>query len=133
LPNLDLTGNDGWCFACGENNPIGLKLRFEEKNGEYITRFTPEKDHQGYTGITHGGILATLLDESMARLPWANGQNAVTAELTVRYKLPAKIGEELTVIGRIISENRRTISCSAEARNPEGRIVAEATARLVKV
>ena len=133
MANLDISGNDNWCFACGENNPIGLKLQFEEKDGEYITRFTPEKKHQGYTGITHGGILATLLDEVMARLPWANGQNAVTAEMTVRYKLPAKTGEELTVIGRITAEDRRTISCSAEVRNPEGRIVAEAVARLMKV
>ncbi len=133
LPDLELESDD-WCFACGNNNPISLRLKFEKQaNGDYVTRFIPQKEHQGYTGITHGGILATLLDEAMARLSWAEGRSAVTAEMNIRYKLAAKTGEELTVTGRVTGEDRRVISCSAEAKNPEGRIVAEATARLVKI
>lgn len=125
--------SDDWCFACGKNNPISLKLEFEKQGSDYVTCFTPSKEHQGYLGITHGGIISTLLDESMARLVWAEGQNAVTAEMTVRFKRPAKTGEELIVTGRIIMEDRKTISCSAEAKNIEGRTVAEATARMMKV
>lgn len=132
MPELELL-DDNWCFACGEENPIGLKLEFEVRDGEYITHFTPQKEHQGYIGITHGGIVSTLLDEIMARFAWVEGRRIVTAEMNVRFKLPAKTGEELTVTGRIIGEDRRTVSCSAEARNPEGRIVAEATARMMKV
>lgn len=133
LPELKVRGDNGWCFACGVNNPIGLKLQFEKQDGDYITHFTPQKEHQGYDGITHGGIISTLLDEVMARYAWVEGQNAVTAEMNVRFKLPARTGEELIVRGRIVAEDRRTMSCTAEARNSDGKIVAEATARLVKV
>jgi uncharacterized protein (TIGR00369 family) len=133
LSALELA-NDNWCFACGKDNPISLKLDFKKQDdGDYVARFTPKKEHQGYLGITHGGIMATVLDEAMARLAWADGFQAVTAEMTVRYRLPAKTGEELVVAGRITGEDRRTITCSAEAKNPEGKVVAEATARMVKV
>jgi uncharacterized protein (TIGR00369 family) len=132
MPELELN-DDGWCFACGPNNPIGLKLEFENRDGDYICRFTPGKEHQGYIGITHGGIISTLLDEAMARFAWAEGKRAVTAEMNIRLKLPAKTGEELLVMGRITGEDRRTVTCSAEIRNPAGLIVAEATGRLMKI
>ncbi|MBI2843573.1 MAG: PaaI family thioesterase [Armatimonadetes bacterium] len=125
--------DDGWCFACGKKNPIGLKLEFEKLGEEYIARFTPGKEHQGYTGITHGGVVATILDEAMARLVWAEGYSAVTAEMTMRLKLPARTGEELIVAGRIVGEDRRTLTCSAEAKCSDGRTVAEASARMMKI
>jgi uncharacterized protein (TIGR00369 family) len=125
--------DDGWCFACGKSNPASLKLEFEKRDDEYVARFTPRREHQGYIGITHGGVIATLLDEAMARLVWADGHRAVTAEMTVRLRRPARTGEELTVAGRITGAGRRTITCSAEARNADGTVVAEATARMVKV
>lgn len=133
MAGLKLVSDDGWCFACGENNPIGLKLKFEKLDGGYIARFTPQKEHQGYAGITHGGIVSTLLDEAMARFVWAEGYQAVTAEMTVRFKRPAETGVELTLTGKITGEERRTIFCTAQATDPEGRIVAEATGRMVKV
>jgi len=132
MPEFELL-DDRWCFACGRDNPLSLKLEFEKRDGDYITRFTPRKEHQGYVGMTHGGIVATLLDEVMARLVWADGHRALTAEMTMRLRLPARTGEELTVVGRITGEDRRTISCSAEARDSEGRVVAKATARMMKV
>lgn len=125
--------DDGMCFACGAKNPVGLKLEFTFQDGRYITRFTPRREHQGFTGITHGGILSTVLDEVMARLVYVLGHRAVTAEMRVRLRKPASIGEELTVSGWITSEGRRTIDCAAEARNPAGEVIAEATGRMIKV
>ncbi len=125
--------DNGMCFVCGPKNPIGLKLKFELKDGEYITRFTPRVEHQGFLGITHGGIVSTVLDEVMARLVYALGHRAVTAEMTIRLKKPAVTGEEHTFIGRVLSESGRVVQCAAEARNSAGELVAEATGRMVKV
>lgn len=129
---LDLQDN-GMCFVCGPKNPIGLKLEFALEDGKYITRFTPGPEHAGFIGITHGGIVSTVLDEVMARLVWVLGHKAVTAEMTVRLKKPAVTGEELTIKGWIVSEGRRIIECAAEARNPNGDMVAEATCKMVRV
>ena len=45
------------CFACGQANPIGLKLRFEQAGKTAQADFTPSKLHQGWSGIVHGGII----------------------------------------------------------------------------
>jgi len=121
------------CFACGQNNPIGLRLKFELIDGKYTTKFTPRTEHQGYDDITHGGIVSTLLDEAMAKLVWSMGRFAVTADLKVRFKKRALVGEELTVTGWVKSETRRLLSCAAEARNPRGELIAEAEGTMVEV
>lgn len=125
--------DDGMCFACGPRNPIGLKLEFELTDGKYTARFIPRPEHQGYEGVTHGGIISTLLDEAMARLVHVLGHNAVTAEMCIRLKKPARTGEELVVSGWVTSEQRRVLECAAEARDSSGAIVAQATGKMVKV
>lgn len=123
----------GQCFACGVNNPIGLKLVFDFEDGVYTARFTPRPEHQGYGTITHGGIVATLLDEAMAKLVYVRGHLAVTADLSIRYRKPAIIGDELTITGRIICEAHRLVECEAEVRNSSGEVVAEAIGKMMKV
>ena len=129
---LDLADDDG-CFACGKSNPIGLKLEFDREGDEYVTCFTPAKQHQGYVGIVHGGILSTILDEVMARYVHVLGHSAVTAEMTVRLKRPARIGRKLRFTGRIEETNSRMILCSARATDEDGTLIAEATAKMVRV
>ena len=119
------------CFACGRENPIGLKLEFREEGDEYVAEFVPREEHQGYVGITHGGIVATLLDEAMAKMAWAKGLNAVTARLAVTYKQPARIGERLTVRGRIQTTRGRHCTCSAALTGQESGLIAEAEGTLL--
>ena len=125
--------DDGMCFACGPKNPIGLKLKLSFEDGKYVTRFTPQREHQGYVGIAHGGVIGTVLDEVMARLVYVKGYRAVTAEMTVRLRKPALIGEELTFAGWIRCDKARILDCAAEARNEGGELIAEAVARMVKI
>ena len=129
---LKLAG-DEYCFACGRLNPIGLKLDFRKVDGEYVAELTPMREHQGYVGITHGGILATILDEAITRFAWAEGSDAVTAEMTVRFRRPAPTGEKLRVIGRLTENSGRIIRGESEIRDESGRLVADATAKLVRV
>ena len=52
------------CFACGIENPIGLKLKFyTDGEDRCIAHFHPRPAHQGYPGQVHGGLVSTLLDE----------------------------------------------------------------------
>jgi len=119
---------DDMCFACGKGNPIGLKLDFAFEGEDYVTHFEVKPQYQGWTGIVHGGLLATVLDETMARLLWEHDRNAITGRLKVRYHQPAKIGEKLTVRARITKDRARLIETQAQAVNADGTLVAEATA-----
>ncbi len=126
--------DDGMCFVCGPDNPIGLRLHFTltpERTLE--TTFTPEKVHQGYADVVHGGIVATILDEVMVNLPNRLGQKAVTARLAVSLKRPAMVGQPLTFRARIVRETRRTIEAGATASREDGTLVAEAVGTMVKI
>lgn len=126
-------GDDDWCFACGKSNAFGLQLEFDTEGEEYVTYFTPEKRHQGYVGIVHGGIVSTVLDEVMARYAHILGHNAVTGEMTVRFKRPALVGHRLRFAGRIDEENSRMLVCSARVNDEDGTLIAEATGKMVRV
>jgi len=117
-----------WCFACGPDNPIGLKLKFREENGQYIANFTAGPEHQGYDGILHGGIVSTLLDEIMTRYPYHLGFHTVTARLEVRFLKPTPIGVQLTVVGWIVKQKGRLFELRGEVRLPDGTVTAEGQA-----
>lgn len=124
---MNLTVNR-MCFACGESNPIGLRLRFRQEGERYVTGFRPGEQHQGYAGIVHGGIISTLLDEAMARMLWAQGRPALTADFQVRFRRGVKVGEELTVRAWVASEKRRLICTEAEVVDSRDEPVAWAKA-----
>jgi len=122
------------CYVCGKDNPNGLQVRFAvDHTARTITgRFTPRREHEGWEGIVHGGIIAALLDEAMVKLAAHLGEPAVSAEITVKFKAPVASGEELVVTGTIIKDARRLIE--AEARIEKGLIVvAEAKGKLLRM
>jgi uncharacterized protein (TIGR00369 family) len=122
------------CYVCGKKNPVGLKIDFKinAETRSIFGSFTPSRDHQGYEGIVHGGILSSLLDEAMAKLAYSLGTPAVTAEITVKFKTSAAPGDELSVFGRITEETKRLVL--AEARIERGLVViAEAKGKLLRI
>jgi uncharacterized protein (TIGR00369 family) len=122
------------CYVCGKDNPSGLRAVFEiDKDARTITgRFSPGPEHEGWQGIVHGGIVAALLDEAMVKLAAYLGIHAVSAEITVKFKTPAKPGEELIVSGKIVKEASRLIEAEAVVeRGPV--VVAEAKGKLLKI
>lgn len=121
------------CFACGPRNPIGLKLVFEDDGEVCRARFVPRPEHQGWPGRVHGGILSTLLDEAVAQLLYRREETAVTAELNVRFKQAALLGQELLVEARQVGGRGRLVEAAAEVRSTDGTVVAAAQVKLLKV
>jgi len=130
--SMELEG-DNYCFGCGADNPIGLRLKFKVDGDRRVAEavFTPREEHQGYAGITHGGLIATLLDEAMLKLCWELGIPAVTARLETEIKRPAPVGEELLVRGRLVEDRGRVIKAEAEILNAAGELVATARSTAV--
>lgn len=98
--------DDDACFACGKKNPIGLKLSFALKDGEAVGTFTPEENHQGYKGMMHGGLVATLLDEAMAHYLLLQGIFGVTGRLKLRFQHPVPVGVSLNISAGVEKERR---------------------------
>lgn len=131
---LDLTRlvDDGYCFACGTRNPIGLQLKFKQHGERVEASFLPKREYQGYNGVLHGGIIATLLDEALA---WASKPEGitVTASLEVRFKKPIPIGEPLKVIGRITEKKKHILYGESWIEDKSGVRLAAAHGKLVLV
>ena len=125
--------DDGYCFVCGPKNPIGLKLDFVFDGKTMKTRFIPQRHHQGYMGIVHGGIISTLLDEAMVKLAIAMGMPAVTAQIEIRLRKALIIGENITVSAEITKDTKRILEAHAKAVNDEEVIVADAKGKLMKI
>ncbi len=122
--------DDHYCFVCGEKNPSGLHLKFSLLEGKVLTEFTPQKIHQGYKDIVHGGIISTLLDEAMVKAALMQGMPAVTAEITVRFRNPLVAGERALVEATIVKMNKRIIEASAIVKKEDNTIIAEGQAKL---
>ena len=126
--------DDHYCFACGSENPIGLKLTFKIADNKIKTEYVPGKQFQGYAGVVHGGIIGLILDETMVNLPWKLYKTpVVSAEMTLRLKKPAKVGEKLIFTAEIEKEKGRFVFTKSTATLTDGTIIAEATAKCIKV
>ena len=122
---------DDYCFACGKDNPIGLGMTFEDEGEDYVARWRPAPHHQGWPGVMHGGLVATLLDEVMTWRLASRGINAFTAEMTLRLKRPTPLDQELTVRGRIVLQRQRFYETEAEIALPDGTVTATARAKFL--
>lgn len=117
------------CFVCGFENPIGLRLIFEDDGVRAWARFSPRPEHQGFPGTLHGGIISALLDEVMVRSSLAMNPQlwTLTAQTEVRYLKPVPIGMELTVVGEATEVRLRVVKSRGELRLADGELAAEST------
>jgi acyl-coenzyme A thioesterase PaaI-like protein len=134
MSSTELLRDDGMCFACGSDNPIGLRLTFDWDGDVYCTRYVPERWHQGWSGRTHGGMLGLVLDEVLSRVVLAKfGLEWVTVEITTRLIRPAPVGRALDVRGKVESARSRLIMSSGEVIDAEsGQIIALGYAKLMR-
>jgi len=125
--------DDGYCFVCGKKNPIGLKLDFSFDGKTITTEFVPQKEHQGYFNIVHGGIISTLLDEAMVKLAIEMGMPAVTARMDIRLRKALDVGKKITVQAEILRDTKKILDVYAKAVTEDNVIVADATGKLMKI
>ena len=109
------------CFVCGQDNPHGLRIRFQRQDsGEMTATWTPNPAWEGFRGIVHGGVVSTVLDEAMSKAVAATGSEALTAELRVRFRRHVTSGDVFLIRGWIVKRNRRLIGTEATLTAPDG-------------
>jgi len=127
--------DDHFCFACGSLNNSGLKLSFklDKKNKTISTEFVPQKIHQGYKDIVHGGLIGLVLDECMVNLAWKLGKPVVSAEYTIRLSKPATIGKKLTFTAKITSEKAKLLIIEGGCLDENNQKIASSTSKCLKI
>jgi uncharacterized protein (TIGR00369 family) len=127
--------DDHNCFVCGKKNAAGLQLEFYEnrQSGESEAKVVFPARLQGWQNTVHGGMLATVLDETMIKAAAASGIKTVTAEITVKYKKPALTGAPYLAAGKVLETRGRIVLAESRICDASGTIYAQATGKLFKV
>ena len=128
--SIDTEKEFDMCFACGQKNPIGLKLNFAWDGKVVKAEFTPNKFHQGWSGVVHGGIISCLLDEAMSYAALFAEVNSLTARMQTRFRRPVQIDETLTIAARVTKKTRKLVEAKAEIWLKDGTPVADSTATM---
>ena len=114
-------------------------LAFVREGDEFVSIAYLGTDLCGHVGIVHGGMLATMVDEGLARCCFASLPNkiGVTANLTINYRSPAKAGSYVVLKAKTTKvEGRKAwvegrIEILGEGEKP-GTVLVEATGLFVE-
>ena len=98
-------------FVCAPErlNPMGLNLVFQETEDGAETKFCIYKRFQSYPGYVHGGVLSSIVDETMGYASvFKKHLLPFTVNLALTFRFPMKSGETYTCRARILKwEGRR--------------------------
>ena len=91
------------CFVCGRENPVGLKVKWDEhpEAGEIRGTVTIPEHFNGYPGVTHGGIVgARPRRDRRADDPDGRGLRGPHGHREARDRLPSADAHRSAARGR---------------------------------
>jgi uncharacterized protein (TIGR00369 family) len=108
----------------------GTLLRLVE--GEVAASYTVRPEMTNPSGILHGGIMATMLDELMGFTVFVLDDESFYASinLSIDFLASARIGEEVIGATRVIRRGRRVVNVEGTLSRPDGTLIARATSNL---
>ncbi len=121
------------CFACGKQNPVGLKLVFSFADGRVKTSARLPSFCEGPVGFAHGGIVSTLLDEAMAQVIQRTLGTPSMAELKVRMKEGVPLEKDIQVEAWIDKQKGKGIFARSQVLSSEGTLLAQGEGKFILV
>lgn len=135
LTIMKSTVRENLSFGSSPDNPDGLQLKitFDEDTKTAYGDYTVPEKFQGSPDVIHPGIIATILDEIMAKINEAMNFKTTTGELTIRFLQPAQINQPLHLRGWFVKKNKKVIENRAEIENEIGKIVARGKGKYIEL
>lgn len=126
------------CFACGVDNPLGLRVRLTFDATTVRGTWEPRDEHRGNDGRLAPLAVTTLLDEAAFWLGvLATGESGMTTDLAVTVHNSVPFGRALVVEGARASvkptDDPRYLATEVAARDESGMLVATARITFVAV
>lgn len=122
------------CFGCGQANPMGLHLEFSlASDGSVVCGTIVPDTYEGPRGYVHGGIIATLLDETMSKAVRSHNVVAMTRHIEVDYRRPVPSGSPIRLTGRVLRSEQRKHWVEAAIVDSEGIALAEGKGLFIEV
>ena len=73
------------------------------------------REHEGHPGLVHGGTLAATFDDLFGLFQTFSHPPVVTAELTVRFLAPVRVGSTVRFEAEIVERERRKMRVRGHA------------------
>lgn len=125
---------DDKCFACGSQNPHGLKLDIKEKGDHVEAVIKPPFWTQGYHKTVHGGIVSTILDEMTVWAAYLKGKlKCVTGELNVRIRTSMHVDQQYIARAQVLRIKHRLVIAEAQIIDIDNKLIAQAQAKLIRI
>ncbi len=102
-------------------------MSFYEEGDEIISTWEPKPQFEGYHGVLHGGIQATIMDEIASWVVYVKVKVAgVTSLMDVRYHKPVYMaGGVITVRSKVLRMRRNLADIQVGIYNKENELCAE--------
>lgn len=121
------------CVVSGDANPMGLDIQFFREGDEAVSHAVLGPAFEGAPNRAHGGVVAAVFDDLMGFVLTIHESPAYTAELTVRYRRPTPVGEEIEFRARLVDRKGRRLHIVAEATDKSGTKIATADALFITI
>ncbi|MCC7145266.1 MAG: PaaI family thioesterase [Phycisphaeraceae bacterium] len=123
------------CVVCSPTCGHGLRMKYElDDQDRAVGTFACPVLFSGYPGLLHGGVISALLDGAMTHWLFLHGRAAVTAELTVRFRHPVRLGEPAVIRAWQVEERQPLFRMEAELlQNGTCKAKARATFKLRQI
>jgi acyl-coenzyme A thioesterase PaaI-like protein len=130
--------NSRGCFVCGLGNAIGLKMVFAEdrENARVRVELTVPDAYRSYPGVVHGGIVATILDETSGRALMMHTGDIntffATAKMEVRYRRATPTNTPLVALGWVERAGESRARVRGELQLADGTVLATCESLVVR-
>lgn len=103
-------------------------MSFFVDGDEIVSTWKPKPQFEGYMGVLHGGIQATIMDEIASYVTYVKVKAAgVTSSISVRYYKPIYMSEgSITVRSKLLRMRRNLADIEVKIYNHENDLCSEA-------
>jgi uncharacterized protein (TIGR00369 family) len=121
-----------------EMNNFGrmMKMHFEViRPGEIIYHLEITAEHLATREVAHGGALAGYMDAILGVAALSGigdeGKLVSTVEFKITYLSPARKGDQLKGIGKVIKKGKRMVFAEGEIINQNNEVIAKGTGTFI--
>jgi hypothetical protein len=124
------------CVVSGSANPMGIAIEVRRQGLDAVADFNLGAAFEGAPLRAHGGIVAAIFDDVMGYVLALHRTPAFTGRLTVNYRAPVPMGEDLSVRAWLESRSGRKLSMRSEMRladDPEHPVICDADGLFIAI
>ncbi|HLT16710.1 MAG TPA: PaaI family thioesterase [Acidimicrobiales bacterium] len=98
----------------GRANPLAPPVELWLEGEELVGRATFGAAYEGPPGCVHGGFIAAAFDEVLGSAQSLSGKPGMTGRLTIHYRSPTPLHDEVRFTARLVSVRGRKILTKGE-------------------